>query len=113
MMPSFTEPGETRAADLRSEQAVVDAAYEHLDRMRVKVERLLAEMKGADPDLEWALAAPAGGSDLRGGEALLAELERVRTGEMLDIVATIQPEQDDVFGPGARSRAGTRDHRER
>ena len=51
MMPSFTEPSETRAADLRSEQAVVDAAYEHLDRMRVKVERLLAEMKGAAPTL--------------------------------------------------------------
>ena len=34
---------------------------------------------------------------LRGGDALLAELERARTGVMLDIVATIQAEQDDVI----------------
>ena len=34
---------------------------------------------------------------LRGGDALLAELERARTGEMLDIVATIQVEQDEVI----------------
>ena len=182
-MPS-TDPVETRAADLQAEQAAVDAAYQHLARMRVKVERLLAEMKGADPDLEWALIrrakalgstsralcfgrtdsldgttwyigrrhiedeigdpvvvewrapvalpfyraswsepmglarrrqfvvdgrqilsigddtfgapAPSGG-DLRGGEALLVELERARSGEMLDIVATIQPEQDEVI----------------
>ena len=41
----------------------------------------------------------AGGADplLRGGDALLAELERARTGEMLDIVATIQAEQDEVI----------------
>jgi DNA helicase IV len=41
---------------------------------------------------------PVGGDDgLRGAEALLMELERGRTGEMLDIVATIQPEQDGVI----------------
>jgi DNA helicase IV len=34
---------------------------------------------------------------VRGGDALLAELERGRTGLMLDIVATIQAEQDDVI----------------
>jgi DNA helicase IV len=34
---------------------------------------------------------------LRGGDALLAELERARTGEMLDIVATIQSEQDEII----------------
>src|SRR6202022_3817870 len=34
---------------------------------------------------------------LRGGDALLAELERSRAGEMLDIVATIQAEQDEVI----------------
>jgi DNA helicase IV len=34
---------------------------------------------------------------LRGSEALLLELERARSGEMLDIVATIQPEQDEVI----------------
>ncbi len=32
-----------------------------------------------------------------GGDALLAELERARTGEMLDIVATIQAEQDEII----------------
>jgi hypothetical protein len=37
------------------------------------------------------------GPALRGGDALLAELERARTGEMLDIVATIQAEQDEVI----------------
>ena len=37
------------------------------------------------------------GTRLRGGDALLAELERARTGEMLDIVATIQAEQDDII----------------
>ncbi len=34
---------------------------------------------------------------LRGGDALLAELERGRGAEMLDIVATIQAEQDEVI----------------
>ncbi len=36
-------------------------------------------------------------SRIRGGDALLAELERSRSGEMLDIVATIQAEQDEVI----------------
>ncbi len=184
MPMSSINPGQTRTADLQAEQVVIDAAYAHLVRMRLKVERLLAEMKGADPDLEWALvrrakalgsstralcfgrtdsvdgttwyvgrrhiedevgepvvvewrapvalpfyraswsdpmglarrrqfvvdgqqilsigddtfglAAPLDG-DLRGGAALLVELERARSGEMLDIVATIQPEQDEVI----------------
>jgi DNA helicase IV len=34
---------------------------------------------------------------IRGGDALLAELERSRAGEMLDIVSTIQAEQDEVI----------------
>ena len=58
-MSSLTEPTAARAADLHAEQALVDAAYEHLGRMRAKAERLLAEMKGADPDLEWALVRRA------------------------------------------------------
>jgi DNA helicase IV len=37
------------------------------------------------------------GGRIRGGDALLAELERSRGGEMLDIVATIQAEQDEVI----------------
>jgi DNA helicase IV len=42
-------------------------------------------------------AAQLGDVRLRGGDALLAELERSRTGLMLDIVATIQVEQDEVI----------------
>ena len=41
--------------------------------------------------------ADASRTRLRGGDALLAELERARAGEMLDIVATIQAEQDAVI----------------
>jgi DNA helicase IV len=173
------------AADLAAEQAYIDDAYAHLTRMRIRAEDLLASMKGADPDLEWALLrrvraladnrralcfgridsasgdtwyvgrrhvedaeadplvvewrAPValpyyragwdepmgltrrrqfvvdgrellsigddrfgagtrpGEGGLRGGEALLVELERARSGEMIDIVATIQPEQDQVI----------------
>jgi DNA helicase IV len=42
-------------------------------------------------------AGDPGSTRLRGGDALLAELERARTGEMLDIVATIQAEQDEII----------------
>jgi DNA helicase IV len=42
-------------------------------------------------------ADDVGSTRLRGGDALLAELERARTGEMLDIVATIQAEQDEII----------------
>jgi DNA helicase IV len=174
-------------ADLDDEQRHLERAHEELARMRSRAEHLLTTMKGADPDLEWALLrrvralvdspralcfgridhedgpswhvgrrhvedemgdpvvvewrAPValpfyraswaeplglvrrrqfvvddrrllsigddtfGGDDpgrdrdmsLRGGEALLVELERARSGEMIDIVATIQPEQDRVI----------------
>jgi DNA helicase IV len=183
-MPLSPEPFTARPSDYEAEQAVVDAAYTHLSRMRRRVQRLLSEMSGTDPDLEWALARreqalaetpralcfgrtdatdgttwyvgrrhvedetgdplvvewrapvalpfyraswaePMGlarrrqfvvdgrkilsiGDDtfgagkarddrLRGADALMVELERGRTGEMLDIVATIQPEQDEVI----------------
>jgi DNA helicase IV len=39
----------------------------------------------------------ATGGRVRGGDALLAELERSRGGQMADIVATIQAEQDEVI----------------
>lgn len=39
----------------------------------------------------------ADGEELRGRDALIQELERARSGEMLDIAATIQPEQDEVI----------------
>ncbi|HXY91794.1 MAG TPA: ATP-binding domain-containing protein [Acidimicrobiia bacterium] len=48
-------------------------------------------------DVFGAGAGALGDVRLRGGDALLAELERGRTGVMLDIVATIQAEQDDVI----------------
>jgi DNA helicase IV len=44
-----------------------------------------------------AATAAAEGPQVRGRDALLAELERARTGQMLDIVATIQTEQDVVI----------------
>lgn len=46
---------------------------------------------------EAAATAAAEGPQVRGRDALLAELERARTGQMLDIVATIQTEQDVVI----------------
>jgi DNA helicase IV len=53
----------------------------------------------ADDRFGTALAdgADGDGPRLRGGDALLAELERARTGTMSDIVATIQAEQDAVI----------------
>ncbi|MST35305.1 AAA family ATPase, partial [Acidimicrobiaceae bacterium USS-CC1] len=42
--------------DLEAEQAYIDRAYGQLERMRRRAEGLLGSMKGADPDLEWALA---------------------------------------------------------
>jgi DNA helicase IV len=42
-------------------------------------------------------AGADGEGRMRGRDALLAELERARSGEMLDIVATIQPDQDEVI----------------
>jgi DNA helicase IV len=48
-------------------------------------------------DLFGGGATDGGSTRLRGGDALLAELERARTGEMLDIVATIQAEQDEII----------------
>jgi DNA helicase IV len=173
------------AADIDQEQAYIDAAYAELARMRDRAERLLEEMQGTDPDLDWALlrrvralreepralcfgrldgrdgsvwyvgrrhvddaegepvvvewrapvcvpyyrasrreemglrrrrqfvvegrkllsigddvfgeAAVDPDSQFRGRDALLLELERARTGQMLDIVSTIQPEQDEMI----------------
>jgi DNA helicase IV len=44
-----------------------------------------------------AAARATDGPQVRGRDALLAELDRARTGQMLDIVATIQAEQDVVI----------------
>ncbi len=70
MLP-FTERGEARTSDLEVEQAVVDAAYEHLARMRVKAERLLAEMTGVDVDLDWPWPAGRKRSGPRQGRCAL------------------------------------------
>jgi DNA helicase IV len=51
-------------------------------------------------DIFDAEGVDVGNTRLRGGDALLVELERARVGEMLDIVATIQAEQDVIIrGP--------------
>jgi DNA helicase IV len=52
---------------------------------------------GAGDAGDGAIDGIGSGPRLRGGDALLAELERARTGEMTDIVATIQTEQDAVI----------------
>src|ERR1700722_11906762 len=64
-------------------------------RRQIMVDRG-AVMAVAD-DLFGELGDDGSTTRLRGGDALLAELERARTGEMLDIVATIQAEQDEII----------------
>ncbi|HXW38188.1 MAG TPA: AAA family ATPase, partial [Acidimicrobiales bacterium] len=63
---------------------------------RGRVLSLADDLFGVDGSGE-RTAADTGTTRLRGGDALLAELERSRTGEMLDIVATIQAEQDEII----------------
>ena len=64
-------------------------------RRQVMVDR--RQVIAVADDLFGRADADTSGTRLRGGDALLAELERARTGEMLDIVATIQAEQDEVI----------------
>ena len=52
---------------------------------------------GAEHDGEDALGRPAGATQIRGYSTLLAALERGRTGQLGDIVATIQGEQDEII----------------
>jgi DNA helicase IV len=66
-----------------------------LRRRQIMVDRR-AVIAVADDLFDGSEEAP-GSTRLRGGDALLAELERARTGEMLDIVATIQAEQDEII----------------
>ena len=65
-------------------------------RRQVMVDRRQVDRRGRRP-LRCDTTAIPRGTRLRGGDALLAELERARTGEMLDIVATIQAEQDEII----------------
>jgi DNA helicase IV len=64
-------------------------------RRQVMVDR--ARVMAVADDLFGRHDGDATSTRLRGGDALLAELERARTGEMLDIVATIQAEQDEII----------------
>ncbi len=64
-------------------------------RRQVMVDR--QKVVAVADDLFGDIDAGLSGTRLRGGDALLAELERARTGEMLDIVATIQAEQDEII----------------
>src|SRR5947199_95356 len=83
--------------DLQSEQAYVDHAYECLEEARrrrhfaTKGRRLLdiEDENFGDPQAE--------SEELVGKAALLAALERGRTGRLGDIVATIQSEQDQII----------------
>ncbi len=76
-------------------QARIDDPQGLALRRQVMVERTTV-ISVAD-DLFEQHGGDAASTRLRGGDALLAELERARTGEMLDIVATIQAEQDDII----------------
>jgi DNA helicase IV len=64
-------------------------------RRQIMVDR--ASVLAVADDLFGGAGDDAQTTRLRGGDALLAELERARTGEMLDIVATIQAEQDEII----------------
>jgi DNA helicase IV len=102
--------GRRHVEDARSDPVVVDwrapistpfyraraGASMGLDRRRqIMVDRNVV-LSVAD-DLFGGGREDVTGTRLRGGDALLAELERARTGEMLDIVATIQAEQDEII----------------
>jgi DNA helicase IV len=77
------------------------------DRMGVRLRRrygftTIDHGRDADPEVvltafeDEPLTAPRAEADQRAGALLSAEIERPRTGPMRDIVATIQPEQDDL-----------------
>ena len=76
-------------------RARADDAHGLKRRRQVMVDR--RKVIAVADDLFGGTDADPSGTRLRGGDALLAELERSRTGEMLDIVATIQAEQDEII----------------
>ena len=76
-------------------RATVDEPLGLIRRRQFVVEgRTLVQMADDLFGPDAAATAAAEGPQVRGRDALLAELERARTGQMLDIVATIQTEQD-------------------
>jgi DNA helicase IV len=76
-------------------RARVEEALGLQRRRQVMVDR--RRVVAVADDLFGGAQGELSGTRLRGGDALLAELERARTGEMLDIVATIQAEQDEII----------------
>jgi DNA helicase IV len=76
-------------------RARVEEALGLTRRRQVMVDR--RQVVAVADDLFGDVHSELSGTRLRGGDALLAELERARTGEMLDIVATIQAEQDEII----------------
>ena len=60
------------------------------------------ELVGIDDEVFDRDAADAAGLSVVGEAALLAALDRARTGRMGDIVATIQAEQDEAIRADAR-----------
>ena len=76
-------------------RARVEEALGLQRRRQVMVDR--RRVVAVADDLFGQVPGELSGTRLRGGDALLAELERARTGEMLDIVATIQAEQDEII----------------
>ena len=64
-------------------------------RRQIMVDRPRGRRRGRRP-VRWRQRG-GGHHSPPGRNALLAELERARTGEMLDIVATIQAEQDEII----------------
>ena len=86
-------------------------------RRRHLISRKGRELVGLDDEVFDQEAIDEAGLPIAGEGALLAALERNRTGRMGDIVATIQAEQDEairaeVAGPaGGRRRAGHRQDR--
>jgi DNA helicase IV len=76
-------------------RARVEEALGLARRRQVMVDR--RQVVAVADDLFGGAPGELSGTRLRGGDALLAELERARTGEMLDIVATIQAEQDEII----------------
>ena len=94
-------------------RARVEEALGLQRRRQVMVDR--RRVVAVADDLFGQVPGELSGTRLRGGDALLAELERARTGEMLDIVATIQAEQDEIIRAplgAAAVRPGRAGHRE-
>jgi DNA helicase IV len=92
--------GEPMVIDWRAPMSRPFYRASRSDPMRVAMRRRFGYQHGlltAIEDEHLAASSAAGDSDVRPGSSILeAEIERPRTGPMRDIVATIQPEQDEI-----------------